>query len=162
MNKRSCYYLFIMKKIFLWVSVILFLAVLIFTLWTKLFYVKVSVHLEPKQPMVETGFGVSVTSPRPEEVITSPLKISGYVNGDGWMGFEGQVGTVTLVDEKNEKLAQTFLPASKDWMKLPTYFETTLSFLKPKTATGTLIFRNENASGEPSKDKTYNLPVRFR
>ena len=28
------------------------------------------------------------------------LKITGYVNGNGWSGFEGQVGHVELLDAK--------------------------------------------------------------
>jgi hypothetical protein len=151
----------IMKKLFLFVSAVLFFAILIFVIWTKLFYVKVNVALEPKI-VVQNEIGIHVDSPKPQEGITSPLKISGSINGAGWSGFEGQVGTVTLVDSNNKTLAQTFLPATTDWMKLPTSFEATLNFVAPKSGSGMLIFKNENASGDPVRDKTFKLPVNFK
>ena len=38
--------------------------------------------------------GIHMTSPSLDQEVFSPLKISGYINGNGWTGFEGQVGTV--------------------------------------------------------------------
>jgi hypothetical protein len=49
----------IMKKLFLFVSAILFFAILIFVIWTKLFYVKVNVALEPKI-VVQNEIGIHV------------------------------------------------------------------------------------------------------
>ena len=52
------------------------------------------------QPLTKTG--LVIISPKANEEVFSPLKISGYVNGDGWSGFEGQVGTVILEFKNSE------------------------------------------------------------
>lgn len=107
--------------------------------------------------------GIDIITPRYNEAIVSPLKITGRINGLGWVGFEGQVGTVKLVDEKNNVLAEIYLPAKGDWMKLPTDFEAVLEFSAPtSTKLGKLIFKNENASGEAVRDKIFELPIMFK
>ena len=150
----------IMKKLFLIVSATIFFAVIIVVIWVKLFMPKPPIKFIPINPVNNSGIEVSL--PKSGAVITSPLKVIGSINGAGWSGFEGQVGTVTLVDEKNNVLVQTFLPATTDWMQLPTNFEATLNFVAPKSGSGMLIFKNENASGEPARDKTFKLPVNFK
>ncbi len=93
--------------------------------------------------------------------ITSPLKITGFIKGDGWTGFEGQVGTVKLLDNEGREMGATFLQATTDWMQLPTNFEAEINFTSDKDINGTLVFRNENASGLPEKDKTFVVPVKI-
>lgn len=105
--------------------------------------------------------GLTVSSPQENATISSPAKISGYVNGDGWTGFEGQVGTVRLLDAEGKELGLAILTATTDWMKMPTYFETNLNFTSDKEQAGTLVFRNENASGDPIRDKEFSLPVKI-
>lgn len=105
--------------------------------------------------------GLEIISPIANSEVSSPLKITGVVSGNGWVGFEGQVGTVKLLDYKGNVLAQTFLPATTEWTKLPTSFETTLNFDVPNNGPATLVFKNENASGEPSRDKTFILPIKI-
>jgi len=103
--------------------------------------------------------GIEIFSPTPNEVIESPLKISGMVSGNGWTGFEGQVGTVTLLDEQSTALVQTFLPATTEWMALPVAFEKYIAFTSPKEQKGVLVFHNENASGLPEHDREFLLNV---
>lgn len=103
--------------------------------------------------------GVTVTSPLPNASITSPLVIAGDVTGNGWSGFEGQVGIVTLLDESGKSLGVTPLTAKSDWTVLPTHFETTLNFNSSKDQSGTLVFTNENPSGDPVRNKEFRLPV---
>ena len=96
--------------------------------------------------------------PKSGETVLSPLKITGIVNGGGWSGFEGQVGTVSFVlDSDQTHDVGTFLKATTEWTKLPTSFEATLDFLS--LGSGKLIFKNENPSGDPSKDKTFIFPI---
>ncbi|MEI7425104.1 MAG: GerMN domain-containing protein [Candidatus Staskawiczbacteria bacterium] len=102
--------------------------------------------------------GISVISPKINGVISSPLKITGVINGEGWNGFEGQVGTVELVNYEGTTMMTAILKATSDWMKLPTTFETDLNF-SGYEGEATLIFHNENASGIPEKDKIFILPV---
>jgi Immunoglobulin-like domain of bacterial spore germination len=106
---------------------------------------------------------IQIISPKPNEEITSPLKITGIVNGNGWSGFEGQVGTVSIADaqDRGVAIAKGVLNATTDWTKLPTDFEVVFNF-KPFIGKGFLRFKNENPSGDPSKDKTFDLPVIFK
>ena len=105
--------------------------------------------------------GIQITLPVLNQEIYSPLKITGSVNGQGWNGFEGQVGTVQLLDYKGNKLAQGILTATTDWMVLPTNFETTLNFAVNNPGPATLVFKNENPSGDQVREKTFTLPVKI-
>lgn len=99
----------------------------------------------------------SVSSP-----VSSPLKIVGYVTGkDNWVGFEGQAGTVKLLDNLGKELAFGILTATTEWTTLPTNFETTLNFQSASVQSGTLVFHNENPSGLPEKNKEFILPVKI-
>ncbi len=105
--------------------------------------------------------GLIVSAPKTNDIATSPLTVSGYVNGGNWFGFEGQVGSVRLIDDAGNLLAQKPLTATTEWTTTTVWFETVLEFAKPATPTGELIFSNENPSGMPERDKQFILPVRF-
>jgi hypothetical protein len=102
--------------------------------------------------------GIQVSSPISGAEVSLPIKITGSVNGGGWIGFEGQVGTVELLDNKGNSLAKGILTATTDWMKPPVQFEATISSATYK-GPATLLFSNENPSGDLSKDKKFGLPV---
>lgn len=141
-----------MKKTFLILSIIVVIIVV----------GSVSFLLQQKNrinSVVKNQQGIEISSPGKNEVISSPLKIMGQVNGDGWNGLEGQVGTVKLFDSSNKELALGILTATEDWMKVLVNFETTLWFDYPGDGIGKLVFYNENPSGEADKDKTFTLPV---
>lgn len=106
--------------------------------------------------------GIEITSLKSGQEISSPLKITGLVRGNGWAGFEGQVGTVRLIDNSGKELALGILAAITEWTTLPTNFETTINFLPPTAQSGTLVFKNENASGDPIRDKAFSLPVKIK
>lgn len=112
-------------------------------------------------PVVPPQVGLIVNAPKKNNVVTSPLTISGYVNGDMWNGYEGQVGSVRLLDNAGHVLAQGPLTATTEWTTTTVYFATTLQFTSPTTKTGSLIFRNENASGMPERERQFILPVKF-
>ncbi len=152
-----------MKNIFLISSIIIFIAVCLVFLFFKIL---------PNKPVNQNNIiinenkeGITIISPKENEVISSPLKITGYVSGDGWSGFEGQVGTVELVFDVNGNAAgpSTVLRTTSDWTKLPTTFEAILDNFNPKGATsGYLYFHNENPSGDPTRAKTFVVPVKFK
>ena len=106
--------------------------------------------------------GIEIFSPKANVVVMSPLKITGKTSGNGWIGFEAQVGTVKLLDETGKVLAVGILTAQGEWMQQVVNFETTLSFTTPATTSGSLVFYNENPSGEAEKNKTFSLPVKFK
>lgn len=151
-----------MKKI-IWLVIILAIIILILA-GVLLFWPSKTGqnNQQQNQNQQDTQQGIKIILPKENEEVSSPLKITGLVNGNGWSGFEGQVGTVKLVDGKGNELASGILMATSIWTRLPTYFETTLNFTAVNSGLATLIFKNENASGDPSRDKTFSLPVMIK
>lgn len=102
-----------------------------------------------------------VLSPIKNSVVSSPLKISGYVTGqDHWGAFEGYAGLVKFLDGNGQVLATgPLLTKTADLKTLPIYFATTLTFKNPSTSQATLLFTNENAEGGLDSSREYRLPV---
>ena len=109
------------------------------------------------QPVVTEG--IQVILPTANEEVSSPINITGIVNGGGWGGFEGQVGTVKLLDGNGNELATSVLTATTDWTISPTNFKATITLGKAYQGSATLIFSNENPSGMPQNNKIFTLPV---
>lgn len=105
---------------------------------------------------------IEVFSPKAGDAVSSPLKISGIVRGNGWSGFEGQVGIVKLFNSSSKELAMGILTANGEWMQQVINFETVLWFDYPGGGTGKLVFYNENPSGEAERDKTFELPIKLQ
>jgi len=110
---------------------------------------------------VETESGIDVFQPKKNQEVSSPFEITGTVKGNGWIGFEGQVGTVKLLNSEGKELAMGILQATGDWMQTSINFKTSLEFISLYADNGTLVFNNENPSGEPGRDKQFVLPVRI-
>ncbi len=95
----------------------------------------------------------------PNQIITSPLTVTGQAVGNWY--FEASF-PVELLDGNGKSILIEPATAKSDWMTtnfVP--FSITLSFSMPKTATGTLVFRNDNPSGLPENQKELRIPVRF-
>jgi len=115
-----------------------------------------------------TVSGIEIISPKANEGISLPIKITGVVNGNGWAGFEGQVGTVEL-KQGSELLGRAVLEATTDWMTFPVSFKADLSELLVDCVSNDclisgdaeLVFHNENPSDMRDKDKTFTLPVKI-
>ena len=137
--------------IILGIVIIIFLGILIFV---------PAKMVENNHPVGTNGLIITSLSSS-DSRISPPLRISGYVTGNGWSGFEGQVGTVKLLDSKGKELASGVLTATSDWTNFPTNFETTLNFQSSSAQSGTLIFYNENPSGLPDKDKEFTMSVKI-
>lgn len=140
-----------MKKILIIVSfiVVLIAGFIYFEFWDK-----ENTEFVPQK-------GIIILSLKANEKVSSPLRITGYINGDGWAGFEGQVGLVKLLDAENRELVQSILTATSDWMTSLIYFEANLEFSIIGEENGILLFLNDNPSGLPEKDKEFRLPVRI-
>lgn len=115
----------------------------------------------PKERPPETESGIQVFLPKLNGEISSPLEIIGTVNGSGWVGFDGQVGTVKLLNSEDEELATGILQATTEWTQLPINFKTTLNFISLNMDTGTLVFNNENPSGLPENNREFILPIKI-
>ncbi len=102
---------------------------------------------------------IEVDGPLPGDTVTSPLIITGRARG-GWY-FEA-IFPVTLLDASDNVIASGTAQAQSDWMTsdyVP--FSATLTFSPPASATGTLVLKNSNPSGEPVNDKELRIPVTF-
>lgn len=114
-------------------------------------------------PVIVPQAGLFVNTPHANDLVKSGLVVSGHIDGTNrWTGFEGQVGIVELLDGNGKILTIGILTATTDWMKFPTDFSTTLNFSTPTTPVGTLVFKNENASGMPDYEREFRLPVKFK
>lgn len=103
---------------------------------------------------------IRVYSPRPQDLVSSPLSIYGTVK-QKWGIFEGEAGTVTLYDGNGKNLGVGILRVDGDWMRDPELkFETEINFTKPSTSSGMLVFIG-NSPKEGSFAGSYKLPVVF-
>lgn len=108
-------------------------------------------HSEPEVIVDQPEYGV---------LVTSPLHVSGKARGF-WF-FEANI-PVTLKDQDGKILAQKGFMATDNWMTedyVP--FEGDLTFETPETDYGVLIINKDNPSGDPDKDASYAVPVRFK
>ena len=152
-----------MKRTFLLISIVIFILVLAFTLFVNLFFnKKQNSSVNDSVLTTKDKSGIEVLSPKPNEIISSPLKITGYVNGGGWIGFEAEVGVVKLFDSRDNELGLAILTAKGEWMQVKIDFETKLEFKMPEDSQGKLVFYNENPSGEPERNRTFIIPIKFK
>jgi len=143
------------------IIIIAILAIIVVVLASFLLWPQPTQAPNPNQtPQVVEG--IEVFTPKPNEIIASPVKITGRVNGGGWIGFEGEVGIVKLFDANANQLAIGFLTAQGEWMQKEINFEGNLTFVSPGSGTGSLVFYNENPSGDPARDKMFTLPIVFQ
>ena len=103
---------------------------------------------------------VVVASPKPGDVIRSPLRIRGHARGT-WF-FEGDFPLI-LKDSQGRIIAQGYVTARGEWMtKEFVPFEGTLKFKVPAGGgRGTLVFKKDNPTDRPELDDEMELPVRF-
>ncbi|KKT81251.1 MAG: hypothetical protein A3B99_05145 [Candidatus Yanofskybacteria bacterium RIFCSPHIGHO2_02_FULL_44_12b] len=103
---------------------------------------------------------VRVATPLPNQIIESPLGISGEARGT-WF-FEASF-PVRLYDANGKEMAVAVAMTSDNWMTTEfVSFSTVLEFSQPETLTGSLVFQKDNPSGLPELDDEISIPVRFR
>ncbi|MDP1719053.1 MAG: Gmad2 immunoglobulin-like domain-containing protein [bacterium] len=103
---------------------------------------------------------IRVTSPTANQIVQSPLIISGTARG--YWFFEASF-PVKLLDGNGVPIAVVPAQAKDDWMTenfVP--FSATLEFTAPTTGTGTLILEKDNPSGLPEHADEIRVPIRFR
>ena len=108
---------------------------------------------------IEKANLIKVESPRPNQIITSPLVIKGQARGT-WF-FEASF-PIHLYDGNNKEIGQAIAQAKSDWMTenfVP--FEATLTFVTPNTKNGTLVFSKDNPSGLKENDDELRMPIQF-
>lgn len=127
-------------------------------------------HGQPKNPPPAKGCGeqtaepekqtkIKINSPLENELVSSPLSISGEARGN-WF-FEG-VFPVKLLDENGQEIGQGQAEAQGEWMTENfTPFTASLSFTAT-TSSGLLILEKDNPSGLPENAEEVKIPLRFQ
>lgn len=103
---------------------------------------------------------IQLTTPQPNEVISTPLVVSGQARGS-WF-FEGSF-PVTLTNWDGLIIAEGVAQAQGEWMTTEFVpFSVTLTFEYPTLYDrGSLILKKENPSGLPENDDALEIPVKF-
>jgi hypothetical protein len=103
---------------------------------------------------------VVLAKPQYGELVKSPLTISGKARGS-WF-FEASM-PVTLKDDSGKVLFNAPIHATEDWMTTDyVNFEGTFTFNPGSAQYGVLIIQKDNPSGDPSRDASVAIPVRFK
>jgi len=106
---------------------------------------------------------IQLSNPRPNQVIKSPLVVTGVARGS-WF-FEASF-PVFLVNWDGLIIAQGIAQAKSDWMTtgfVP--FEAILTFVVDKdvySTRGALILKKDNPSGLPEHDDALEIPIVFQ
>lgn len=112
----------------------------------------------PARPLTGNE-AIQVVSPRPNDTISSPLKVLGKARGSWY--FEASF-PVRLLDANGKELAVISAKAKDDWMTNDfVSFEAELNFSAPTTETGTLVLEKSNPSGLPENADKIEISVRF-
>lgn len=105
--------------------------------------------------------GIKVFSPLPNQKVSFPLEVSGYVNGCNWIPTNGVAGTLEIRDNVKSLTQNVLLLIENDDLTLPAYFKIKIGELeKPSGQNGVLIFRN-NVINEANQGEIFQVPVNF-
>lgn len=112
------------------------------------------------EEVVENEGLIFLDSPEPNDVITSPLTITGRARGQWY--FEASF-PVTIKNNAGSIIGRGQAEAVGDWMTeelVP--FQGTITFTKPPSATtGSIVLEKSNPSGLTENAETLEIPVIF-
>lgn len=102
---------------------------------------------------------IKVNTPLPNEIVKSPLLISGIARG--YWFFEGSF-PIKLVDDGNNEIASGIAQAEGEWMTTKFVpFKAEFKFEKPLIKTGKLILKKDNPSDFREYDDEFVIPLAF-
>ncbi|NCC70556.1 hypothetical protein EOM09_03160, partial [bacterium] len=105
---------------------------------------------------------IQIESPRPNQIINSPLNIVGKARGF-WF-FEASF-PIILKDEKGNIISESFAEAKNDWMTTEFVpFESILEYKindELKNKKGLLFLKKDNPSGISDNDDFLEIPIIF-
>lgn len=102
---------------------------------------------------------IRITNPRPNQIVTTPLDITGEAVGN-W--FWEATFQVSIVDANGKSLGVGYATSTGEWMMeefVP--FSAKVEFSKPGAQTGKLILEKANPSALPENSATLIVPVSF-
>ena len=100
---------------------------------------------------------ITIESPKPSEIISSPIFIKGQARGT-WF-FEATF-PIKLYGEAGELIAQSYATAQSEWMTTDFVpFEASLEFTMDKEQAGILVLEKDNPSGLPEHSDEIRVPV---
>lgn len=102
---------------------------------------------------------IEIDAPQANAQISSPVTVSGKARGPWY--FEASF-PVQILDANGKQLGQAPVQAKGEWMTeefVP--FEGKVTFSKPTTQTGFVVFHKDNPSGLPESEQEIRVPVRF-
>lgn len=100
---------------------------------------------------------IVVTSPRPHEILESPIILEGEAQG-AWY-FEGSF-PVTLLDMEGNLIAAGFVQSQGEWMTEDfVAFEGSLAYAADVETKAILVMREDDPSGEGMNDQFIEIPV---
>ncbi len=103
---------------------------------------------------------IVIDNPKPNDVISSPLKFSGQARGYWFFEASAPVG---VYDGNGTELGVGLATAIGEWMTEDfVLFSGTVEFSKPETPTGKVVFEKDNPSGLIEHDRRVEIPVRFK
>ena len=148
-----------MKKIFLIIIIVLIIAAATAAAW-------ILTQKEAPAPVLDPPASkddlIRLDSPRPGQVIKTPLVITGEARGN-WF-FEASF-PIFLVNWDGLIIAQGIATAKDNWMTTEYVpFEAKLDFTIDKNTysnRGALILKKDNPSGLPVNDNALEIPILF-
>lgn len=157
-----------MKKIIPAIIIVLVIIIMVLV-WQFNMKKETSLEPEPINPVNNVDIGnaeekkdlIRVSSPKPNDVIKSPLMIKGEARGN-WF-FEASF-PIKLINAEGEEvpLSQGYIMTAEEWMTTDfVSFEQTISFPPQKAGKGKLILMKDNPSGLPQFDDELVIPVLF-
>jgi hypothetical protein len=112
----------------------------------------------PQNTALATSSDIVIFSPIKNQAVVSPIVIRGKAKGN-WF-FEASF-PVRLVDENENVVGTGHAEADGDWMTSDfVNFTATIEYTRASTTdSGLLVFKNDNPSGDPARDKYFYMPV---
>jgi len=111
-----------------------------------------------KEVKPEINSEVIINFPQANEMISSPVVVSGQARG-GWF-FEASL-PVKLIDEQGNILATVPAIAEADWMTSDFVPFKALVEFSSTSSSGYLVISKDNPSGLIANDASISIPVRF-
>jgi hypothetical protein len=123
-------------------------------------------YVAPEKVIAPDGLSdlIVVNYPTEGSTISSPITVTGRARG--YWFFEASA-PVYVVDWDGRIIGQSIVTAEGDWMTesfVP--FKGTITFTTPTNVgefsnKGAVIFKNDNPSGDPARDKAVEIPIFF-